>query len=67
MTIDPSVQMRRAAVFSGAGLTVQLGASFHWTPATFILSAAVGLPLVAIGVLLFARAVYRIMKNQGAL
>lgn len=67
MTIDSSSQMRRAALFSGAGLTVQLGASFHWTPATFILSAVVGLPLVAIGALLFTRAVFRIMRNRGAL
>jgi len=59
--------MRRAAVVAGAGLLVQLGASFYWTPLTFIASAAVGLPLVGVGGLLFLRAVVRIMKEKGAL
>ena len=63
----PVRSMRRAAVVAGAGLLVQLGASFYWTPLTFIASAAVGLPLVGVGGLLFLRAVVRIMKEKGAL
>ena len=59
--------MRRAAVLSGLGLLVQLAASFYWTPLTFILSAAIGLPLVGLGALAFLRAVVRIMKDKGAL
>ena len=59
--------MRRAAVVAGVGLLVQLGASFYWTPLTFIVSAAVGLPLVGVGALMFLRAVLRIMKEKGAL
>jgi hypothetical protein len=59
--------MRRAASVAGGGLVVQLAASFYWTPLTFILSAAVGLPLVAIGALMFLRAVIRIMKDKDAL
>ena len=59
--------MRRAAVVGGAGLIVQLAASFYWTPLTFIASAAIGLPLVGIGALLFLRAAFRIMKERGAL
>jgi hypothetical protein len=59
--------MRRAAVVAGAGLLVQIAASFYWTPLTFIASAAVGLPLVGVGGLLFLRAVFRIMKEKGAL
>lgn len=58
--------MRRAAAVGGLGLLVQLGSSFYWTPITFIISAAVGLPLVGAGTLLFLRAVLRILKNKGA-
>lgn len=63
----PARSMRRAAIVAGCGLVVQLAASFYWTPLTFILSAAVGLPLVAFGALMFLRAVIRIMKDKGAL
>jgi TRAP-type C4-dicarboxylate transport system permease small subunit len=59
--------MRRAAIVAGCGLCAQLAASFHWTPLTFVLSAAIGLPLVAVGALMFLRAVVRIMKDKGAL
>jgi hypothetical protein len=66
--MSPAVRsMRRAAVTAGLGLLVQLGASFYWTPLTFVVSAVVGLPLVGIGALLFLRAVVRIMKEKGAL
>lgn len=58
--------MRRAAVAAGLGLLVQLGAAFHWTPITFVISAAVGLPLVGLGALLFVAAVFRIVKSKGA-
>ena len=59
--------MRRAAVVAGVGLLVQLAGSFYWTPLTFIASAAVGLPLVGVGALMFLRAVVRIMKEKGAI
>ena len=59
--------MRRAAVVGGAGLVVQLAAAFYWTPLTFIASAAIGLPLVGVGALMFLRAALRIMKEKGAL
>lgn len=59
--------MRRAAVVAGTGLGVQLVASLHWTPLTFILSAAIGLPLVVAGAAMFLLAVLRIMKSKGVL
>jgi hypothetical protein len=59
--------MRVSAVVVALGLLVQLGASFYWTPLTFVASAAIGLPLVGIGALLFFRAVVRVMKEKGAL
>ena len=55
------------AVVSGVGLLLQLAASFYWTPLTFIASAAIGLPLVGVGALMFLRAALRIMKEKGAL
>jgi hypothetical protein len=58
--------IRRAASVAGLGLVLQLGAALHWTPVTFILSAAVGVPLVLAGTVLFLRAVWRNMKKTGA-
>jgi len=60
-------RIRRAAVVSGLGLGVQLLAAFRWTPATFILSAAVGAPLVIAGGALFLVAVWQNMRSKGAL
>lgn len=34
------------------GLVVQLAASFYWSPGTFIVSAVLGAPPVAVGALL---------------
>jgi hypothetical protein len=57
---------RRACLVSGLGLAVELGSALHWTPATFILAAAVGTPLVLVGGAMFLRAVWRFMKERGA-
>jgi hypothetical protein len=59
-------RIRRAAVPAGLGLCVQLVAVFHWTPATFILSAAVGTPLVLAGGALYLAAVWKNMREKGA-
>ena len=59
-------RIRRAAVLAGLGLGVQLVAALHWTPATFILSAVLGPPLVLAGGVLFLAAVWRNMKDKGA-
>jgi hypothetical protein len=59
-------KIRRAAVVGGAGLCVQLAAALHWTPATFIVSAVVGAPLVIAGAVMFLAAVWRNMKEKGA-
>ena len=64
---DVARKVRRAAVFGGLGLAIQLGAAFHWTPATFILSATIGAPLVLVGGALFLAAVWRNMRDKGAL
>lgn len=59
-------RFRRAAALVGIGLAVQFVAALHWTPATFIISAALGLPLVLAGALLFLAAVWRNLKDRGA-
>jgi hypothetical protein len=59
-------RVRLAALLSGAGLVVQLVAAFHWTPLTFIVSSIVGAPLVIAGGAVFAGAVWRNMKDKGA-
>jgi hypothetical protein len=57
---------RRATVVTALGLAVELAAALRWTPATFILAAAVGAPLVLVGGTMFLRAVWRVMKDKGA-
>ena len=59
--------IRRGATWAGLGLALQLVASFHWTPGSFVLSAAVGIPLVLAGSLQFVVAVLRVMRDKGAL
>ena len=59
-------RIRRAAVLAGLGIGVQLMAALHWTPATFILSAVLGPPLVLAGGVLFLAAVWKNMKDKGA-
>ncbi|MEO8178176.1 MAG: hypothetical protein ABI895_05010 [Deltaproteobacteria bacterium] len=41
--------VRRALGLVLAGLAVQLGCAFFWSPATFLLAALLGTPLVAAG------------------
>lgn len=52
MTTRAPARARAGLVLILVGLAVQAGASFLWTPGTFIISAAVGVPLVAVGTLL---------------
>jgi hypothetical protein len=59
-------KIRRAAVVAGLGLVVQIVAALHWTPATFIVSAVVGVPLVLGGGALFLAAVWKNMRDKGA-
>jgi hypothetical protein len=59
-------KIRRAALLVGLGLAVQLVAALHWTPATFIVSAMLAAPLVIVGGVLFLVAVWRNMKDKGA-
>jgi hypothetical protein len=59
-------RIRWAGVAAGTGLALQLAAALHWTPATFILSAVIGVPLVLAGGVLFLSAVWRNMKDKGA-
>jgi hypothetical protein len=59
-------KIRRAAVIAGLGLVVQLVAALHWTPASFIVSAVIGVPLVLGGGVLFLAAVWKNMRDKGA-
>ena len=60
-------RIRRAAVLGGVGLLLQLAAAFHWTPLTFVVSAAVAVPLVLLGAFLFLHAVWRNLTDKGAI
>jgi hypothetical protein len=59
-------KIKRAAIVGGSGLLVQLLAALHWTPATFIFSAVLGAPLVLAGGVLFIAAVWKNMRDKGA-
>jgi hypothetical protein len=59
-------KIKRAAALSGVGLAIQVVAALHWTPGTFILSAALGVPLVLAGSVLFMSAIWRNLKDKGA-
>ncbi|HTB60660.1 MAG TPA: hypothetical protein VLC06_22475 [Polyangia bacterium] len=59
-------KIKRAAIVGGSGLLVQLLAALHWTPATFIVSAVLGAPLVIAGGMLFIAAVWKNMRDKGA-
>lgn len=50
-TRDHVRAVRRALGLVVGGLAVQLGCAFFWSPATFLASALVGMPLVVAGVL----------------
>ena len=56
---------RRALVLVVVGLGVQLATTFYWSPITFIVSAAVGLPCVLLGAGVFGWAVLRARRRQG--
>ena len=58
-------RIKLAAAVTGAGLGIQLVAALHWTPATFIVSAALGVPLVLAGSVLFLAAIWRNLKDKG--
>jgi hypothetical protein len=68
VSTDPAIIRwgRRALIMIGAGLLLQLGATFSWSPGTFIVSAAVGLPLVVQGAAIFGWVVLRASLRQGA-
>ena len=50
---------RRALVLVVVGLGLQIATTFAWSPATFVVSAAIGLPLVVLGAAIFGWAVWR--------
>jgi hypothetical protein len=57
---------RRALGLVVLGLLLQLVATFVWSPATFILSAAIGLPLVVLGAVIFGATVLKRPLREGA-
>lgn len=60
-------RIRHATYVVMAGLLAQLFSTVYWTPLTFVLFAVVSVPLVLLGVFLYAVAVLRILKDKKAL
>ena len=44
-------RVRLGVLLAMAGLVFQTAASFFWSPAAFLISAGIGVPLVALGML----------------
>ena len=59
-------RVRRGLALACVGLVMQLGALLYWTPLTFVIAVSVGVPLVVLGALLFATAVWSTLKEKGA-
>jgi hypothetical protein len=59
--------MRRALLLILLGLVVQVFSLYELTPGTFLLFAGVSLPLVSAGIFVFARHVWRVLKETRAL
>lgn len=59
--------VRIALLLCIGGLAVQLLTSLVWSPISFIVFAAIGVPLVLCGTLLFIWTVLRELRNTGAL
>jgi hypothetical protein len=58
---------RRGLALVSVGLLLQLMATFHWTPATFVVSAAIGIPCVLLGAAVFGLAVLRApIRGEGS-
>ncbi|MFY2561278.1 hypothetical protein ACN469_27000 [Corallococcus terminator] len=60
-------RIRRAALLVLAGLLVQLFTTLFWSPLTFVVFTAVGVPLVLLGVGFYAATVWKILKERKAL
>jgi hypothetical protein len=58
--------VRRALGLVMAGLAIQLACAFFWSPATFLLSALLGMPLVVAGALWAWLSRARSVRSRGA-
>ncbi len=60
-------RIRIAALIVLAGLLVQLFSTLYWTPLTFVIFTALGVPLVLLGIVLYLSTVWKILKERKAL
>jgi hypothetical protein len=59
--------IRRSAMLAAGGLVIQLFASVFFSPWSFVMAAALGLPLVLCGAGMFLIAIWRVLRERGAL
>lgn len=65
--ITPERKMRHATLVVMAGLIVELGSTLYWTPLTFVLFSLIGVPLIFLGIALYAMTVLQVLKDKKAL
>ena len=59
--------MRRALLLILLGLVVEVFTLYELTPGSFMLFVGVSVPLVGVGILVFVRAVWRVLHQTRAL
>lgn len=59
--------VRRALLLILVGLVPTLICAIEVTPTTFVAFAVIGMPLIGVGVLVFLRAVWRVLREREAL
>jgi hypothetical protein len=59
--------MKTALLFTLSGLIVQAFCLYEVTPGTFMLFALIAVPLVAVGLAMFAFTIWRVLREKKAL
>jgi hypothetical protein len=59
--------IRIAMILVAIGLFVQLVMQLSWSPMTFVLYAALGIPIMLLGIVLYGVGVIKVLRGKGAL
>ena len=65
--MNEATRMRTALLFTVSGLIVQALCLEELTPGTFLVFGLVAVPLVAVGLLIFAHTVWRVLRETKGL
>jgi hypothetical protein len=66
-TIDEAASIRRALLLILLGLLIEVFCLWQVKPGTFVVFTVVAVPLVVIGIAIFVRLVFRVLRRTGGL